>query len=462
MTELMTSLTGIFENIWLYGASFLLVLSLLVFVHEWGHYIVARMCGVRVEVFSIGFGKELFGRTDKNGTRWKFSLIPLGGYVKMFGDADPASAGHADSVKKDGEKPRKFTAAERKVAFFSQSVAKRSAIVFAGPAINFLFAILILGVLYVSYGKPETPAIITAVGVESAAEKAGFEPHDKVLEINGKKVYQFNDIQRTVTINLDDEMTFLVDRDGQEITLNVRPERKEITDRFGFTHDRGFLGVLGPGNGIDIGALETVNGRTLPEDEAARRQRVSNQLGREFTIGLKGDTDKNEFRVAPTRAQNESFTDPDSIFFNALVLNQGSVETVREFGVVGASVEAVKRTYQITTDSLYALWQIITGTRAATELGGIIRIGAIAGDMASQGFIALVTFAALLSINLGLINLFPIPLLDGGHLMFYGIEAAKGSPVSERVQDYAFRFGVVVLVGIMAFTNINDIFQLFK
>ena len=169
MTELMTSLTGVFENIWLYGASFLLVLSLLVFVHEWGHYIVARMCGVRVEVFSIGFGKELFGRTDKNGTRWKFSLIPLGGYVKMFGDTDPASAGHADSVSKDGEKPRKFTAAERKVAFFSQSVAKRSAIVFAGPAINFLFAILILGVLYVSYGKPETPAIITAVGVESAA-----------------------------------------------------------------------------------------------------------------------------------------------------------------------------------------------------------------------------------------------------------------------------------------------------
>ena len=135
---------------------------------------------------------------------------------------------------------------------------------------------------------------------------------------------------------------------------------------------------------------------------------------------------------------------------------------MRDFGVVGASVEAVKRTYQITTDSLYALWQIITGTRAATELGGIIRIGAIAGDMASQGFIALVTFAALLSINLGLINLFPIPLLDGGHLMFYGIEAVKGSPVSERVQDYAFRFGLVVLVGLMAFTNINDVFQLFK
>lgn len=460
MEDIFTSLSDIAGNVWIYGISFLIVLSVLVFVHEWGHYIVARLCGVRVEVFSIGFGKELFGRTDKNGTRWKFSLIPLGGYVKMFGDTDPASAGHDDKTKGKDGKVRKLTAAEKKVAFYTQPVLQRSLIVFAGPAINYLFAILVLAILYVSYGKPETPAVITAVEIGSAADKAGFRPHDEVLAINGSDVSRFGDIQRRVTISLDEEMEFLVNRNGNEITLTATPDRKELTDRFGFSHERGYLGILGPGNGISLESVKAVDGRDLPQDETARREIVENRLGSNFNITLEGYEGDSQFTVNPTRGRNDKMLDESSPFYNALILTSTPPEEFISMGPFQAVGEAVLRTYEITADSLRALGQIITGTRSATELGGIIRIGAIAGDMAQQGFIALVTFSALLSINLGLINLFPIPLLDGGHLMFYGIEAVKGSPVSDRAQEYAFRFGLVFLVALMAFTNLNDIFQL--
>ncbi len=460
MEDIFASVSNIAGNVWLYGISFLIVLSVLVFIHEWGHYIVARMCGVRVETFSIGFGKELFGRTDRNGTRWKFSLIPLGGYVKMFGDTDPASAGHDDKTKGKDGKVRKLTAKERKVAFFTQPVWQRSLIVFAGPAINFLFAILVLSILYISYGKPETPPVVTAVEIGSAADTAGLQPHDTVLEINGRKMNRFGDIQRIVTISLDEQMEFLVQRGEKTLTLTGTPKRKELTDRFGFKHERGFLGILGPGNGISLESIKSLNGRALPDDEQERRSAIQKRLGREFNITLAGYEEDSQFVISPTRERNSEILDVESSFYNALVLSNTPPEEFISMGPVTAVGQAVARTYEITTDSLRALGQIITGTRSATELGGIIRIGAIAGDMAQQGFIALITFAALLSINLGLINLFPIPLLDGGHLMFYGIEAVKGSPVSDQAQEYAFRFGLVFLVALMAFTNINDIFQL--
>jgi regulator of sigma E protease len=192
------------QNIWLYGGAFLLVLSILVFIHEWGHYIVAKMCGVKVESFSIGFGKELLGWTDRAGTRWKISLIPLGGYVKMFGDADPASAGKTENVADQATQTvRVMSETERKEAFFSQSVAKRMAIVFAGPAINFIFAVVVLAGLYVLYGQPVTPSLGAAVIVGSAADEAGFQPHDEVVSIDGRAIRRFEDIRTEVMIGLD-------------------------------------------------------------------------------------------------------------------------------------------------------------------------------------------------------------------------------------------------------------------
>ncbi|MAZ76327.1 MAG: RIP metalloprotease RseP [Micavibrio sp.] len=446
------------SNIWLYGVTFLLVLSILVFVHEWGHYIVARLCGVRVEVFSIGFGKELFGWNDKNDTRWKFSLIPLGGYVKMFGDTDMSSSGHVDGVN-NGEKIRPFTEDEKQVAFYLKPVWKRALIVFAGPGINFLFAILLLTGMYSIYGQPVTPPQASAVIEGSAADKAGFKPHDKVISIDGEKISRFEDIRRIVTVALDTPLKFKVDRDGKEVVLTATPARETMTDRFGFESSRGMLGIVGPSSGLHIDSIVAVNGKKVTTADE-RRAALLKAMDRPATISLDRGEQTDKFDIMPIAANNEALKDSESAGYNSLVIALSSDEEFMQHGILDGFTSAAAETWAITRSTLTALGQMVTGTRSATELGGIIRIGAIAGDMAQAGMIAIVTFTALLSINLGLINLFPIPMLDGGHLVFYGLEAIKGKPVSEKVQEYAFRVGFALLIGLMIFANINDIIQI--
>lgn len=448
------------SNIWLYGGAFVLVLSVLVFVHEWGHYIVARMCGVRVEVFSIGFGKELFGYTDKSNTRWKVSLIPLGGYVKLFGDSDPASMKHEEGKKDPKTKKIKpFTKAEKEVAFYNKPVWKRSAIVFAGPAINYIFAILILMGLYMFQGQPVTPPQAAAVIESSAAAKNGFEPHDTIISIDGKKINSFEDIRREMMIALDHEKHFVVERGGEEIDIYAAPERVEIEDRFGFKHSRGLLGLISPRNVVSIDDITRINGREY-ETLEQKRAVIQRNMGRKLTIETGRGDASDTLIVRPVPAMNEDLGAGDAEGSELLYL--GSVESQRfvKLSPVESVFEAVEEAFVITRGTLEALGQMIVGSRSATELGGIIRIGALAGDMAQQGVIALVLFTALLSINLGLINLFPIPLLDGGHLVFYAVEAVLGKPVPERIQEYAFRAGLAFLVCLMAFANLNDIMQL--
>jgi regulator of sigma E protease len=232
-----------------YVAAFIIVLSLLVFVHEWGHYIVARMCGVRVEMFSIGFGKELFGRYDKNGTRWKVCMIPLGGYVKLFGDVDPASAGHDENVK-DGEEIRPMSEAERKEAFFSQSVLKRSAVVIAGPAINYIFAFILMVGLFAFNGQPITPPVAAAVVGGSSADKSGFQPHDVIISIDDKPIASFEDVRREMMIALDTKKHFVVERDGELVDIFATPDKVTSEDRFGFKQSRGLLGLISPRHAI--------------------------------------------------------------------------------------------------------------------------------------------------------------------------------------------------------------------
>jgi regulator of sigma E protease len=451
-------------NIWLYGGSFLLVLSLLVFIHEWGHYIIARKCGIRVDVFSIGFGKEIFGFTDKNQTRWKFSMIPLGGYVKLFGDVDPTSAGHTETVVDDKSEapaaPRPMTPEECKVAFFSQSVGKRAAVVFAGPAINYLFAIIVLAGLYTFYGQPITPPVASAIVGDSAAEKVGFRPHDKVLKIDNVTINRFEDIRREVMVGLDEERTFTVERDGEVITMTTSPERIEEEDRFGFKNSRGMLGIIGPGNAVDVSHIVAINGKPYDDVEKVRAE-VLSRMDAVFSIDVKRSEDSIDTMVIlPRASQNEAMFDENSPDRNFLLISEAQTNVFIKHNIVESTALAINETITITLSTLSALGQMVTGTRSATELGGIIRIGAIAGDMAQSGVIALITFTALLSINLGLINLFPIPTLDGGHLVFYGLEVLKGQPISEQVQEYAFRVGFVMLVGLMLFANINDIMQL--
>lgn len=373
-----------------YLLPFVVVLSVLVFVHEWGHYIVARLCGVRIKVFSIGFGPEIFGRTDRAGTRWKFSWIPLGGYVQMFGDVDPTSARHADEVR-DPDLGRALTEEEKKVAFYTQPVAQRAAIVFAGPAINFIFAILIMAGMFMAQGQPYTPPVVGKLVAGSPAEKAGIKPDDKVISMDGTPIVRFQDMVLYTSVHMHQEIAVEIahykgDKTWSDKTriVKVTPAIITETDRFGFKSQRGRLGIMSP----------------------------------------------------------------------------AGVHEMQSHTPISAMTSAVVEVWNISSNTLQALWQIISGTRSTDELGGILRIGAYAGDFAKEGIVSLVMFAALLSVNLGLLNLFPIPMLDGGHLMFYAMETVKGKPMSERFQEYALRVGLVLLLGIMLFATWNDLVQL--
>ena len=446
-------------NIWFYGGAFILVLSILVFVHEWGHYIVARMCGVKVEVFSIGFGKELLGANDKNGTRWKLALIPLGGYVKLFGDVDPASAGHADGTEGEDGEIKPFTEAEKRQAFFAQPVWKRAAIVIAGPAINYIFAAILLSGLFVFNGQPVTPPVAAAVIGGSAADTHGFLPHDKVITIDGKRITTFEDIKREMMIALDLEKHFVIERDGERMDIYASPEKVTREDRFGFKHSRGLLGLISPRHAVKIETIKEIDGLEYSDVDAVRKALVQ-RMDKSFEITIKNGALSETLTVKPQGEFNEFIETPDADEHQFLFLTNVDANAFVKHPVHISIAQALEECWVITRGTLEALGQMVMGSRSAAELGGVIRIGALAGDMAQQGLIALIMFTALLSINLGLINLFPIPMLDGGHLTFYAVEAVLGKPIPERIQEYAFRVGFVFLVGIMVFANLNDIIQI--
>ena len=415
-----------------YGGPFILVLSLLIFVHEWGHYIVARMCGVKVVKFSIGFGKELFGRTDKNGTRWKFCMIPLGGYVQMFGDTDPASAHHTEGVE-EGDKCRPFTEEEKKVAFYAQPIAKRAAIVAAGPGINYLFAILILTCLYWLQGEPYLPAVAAALMKDQPAAEAGIQPDDKILALNGQKIERFEDLREITTLNMGKEMDVElvhVIKDQPYLDYQKYAEAKTAKDD----------------------AWAKAHPKETPpkeKDEDVRKPPV-----------LHWEEQSVHLKVTPRKVvETDRFGFKHEIGRMGIVGPKTEMDTIPHNPITALGA-ALKTTWKITSDTMQALGQMIMGTRSTDELGGILRIGAYAGDFAQQGLIAFITFAGLLSVNLGLVNILPIPLLDGGYLVMYAMEKVRGRPLHERVQEYALRVGLVFLLGIMFLATWNDLVQL--
>lgn len=354
--------------------TFLVVLTALVTVHELGHFLVARRFGVRVEVFSIGFGPELIGFTDRRGTRWRVAAIPLGGYVRMFGDADAAS--------RPSEGVDRMTDEERAVSFHHKPVGVRAAVIAAGPIANFLFAIVALAGLFMTAGQPFSPPIAAEVSPGTAAERGGIRAGDVVIEIDGAPVSRFEEIRRAVTLNPGRELSVVVRRDEREVGLTVVPDVREITDRFGNVQKIGLLGIRGG---------------------------------------------------AP------------------LVAVHPPLEAIHQ---------AAREVWGMVDGTLLSLGQIIRGTRGAEELGGPIRIAQMSGEVAQVGLVALVNFVAFLSVNLGLINLFPVPVLDGGHLLFHAIEAVFRRPLSVRTQEYGFRIGLALVITLMVFVTWNDIVQL--
>ncbi len=367
----MEFLTGAAHNI----ISLLVLLTPVVFVHELGHFWVARRSGVRVEVFSVGFGPELFGYTDRFGTRWKFSAIPLGGYVKMFGQADRV-------LEADGRE-RDMTAAERSVAFHHKRLWQRAAIVFAGPAANYVLTIAALTLLYAIVGQPNLPTVVGEVKLGSAAEAAGIQTGDRILSINGQSTKSFDDL-----------VSLVQNSGGQSLTLIIRRGESELP----------------------------ITAQPRPVDDAG------------------ADTSHQTFRLG--------------------IAPGGDPEYERR-SLLGAGEAAVGQTYHVTIQILVNLWQMVTGERSSQELGGVLRIGKIAGDVANSSYIDFLFLIPALSLNLGLLNLFPIPLLDGGHLTFYAIEAIRGRPLGERAQEWGLRIGVALVLGLMVFATWNDL-VLFK
>jgi regulator of sigma E protease len=359
-----------------YIIPFLFVLTIVVFFHELGHFLIGRLCGVRVLTFSIGFGPEILGFNDRYGTRWKISAIPLGGYVKFFGDENAASVPDESALAKMDE-------AERRVSFVHQRVGPRAAIVVAGPLANFLLAIVIFAGLFMIFGKQSTTPRVDAVQAESAAAAAGFKPGDVVLSINGKKIDSFADMQRIVSTSAGEKLAIVVERGGVDVTLTAVPQLKEVKDPFGNMHRMGVLGIS----------------RSLS---------------------------------------------PSDVKYTPV-------------GPLAAVGMGVQETWFVIDRSLAYIGGVFSGRQSADQLGGPIRIAEVSGEVASIGMSALMHLAAVLSVSIGLLNLFPIPLLDGGHLLFYGIEALRGRPLSERAQEMGFRIGFAIVVMLMIFATFNDI-----
>jgi len=376
--DIFTSLAGFGGTFLGYLIPFLFVLTIVVFVHEMGHFLVARWCGVGIKAFSIGFGPEIFGFNDRHGTRWRVAWIPLGGYVKFVDDENAASAGQK-SLESMSE-------ADRKISFQGKSLGQRAAIVAAGPIANFLFAILIFTAIFSIFGERITAPKVDSITPGSAAERAGFEPGDLVTSIDGTSITNFSEMQRIVATSPDRELHFVVDRGGAPIDLTAVPERQEITDRFGNTFKIGLLGIKRSAS---------------PDDWTLERH------------------------------------DPLTAF-----------------------VMGVKECYFVVSRSLGYLYDVIKGREDADQLGGPLRIAQVSGQVATAGFLALLNLAAIISVSIGLINLFPIPMLDGGHLLFYGIEAVRGKPLSESTQEIGFRIGLAFVLMLMIFATWNDLIHL--
>lgn len=352
-------------------AAFIAGFSFLVFIHEWGHYKMARLFKVRIDTFSIGMGKEIWGRTDKNGTRWRISAIPLGGYVKFFGDASAAS--------NPGDIPEGLTSNERDECFHFKPVWQRALIVFAGPAINLIVAVLIFASFIYIGGLRVAEPTLTGIVENSPAELAGLMEGDTVVSVEGAGIERFSDVQEIVVHYPSQTLLFEVLRDGELLALPVTVGSETFRDRFGNEYTRGRIG-----------------------------------------------------------ASTNKIKD-------------------LQFGISGSIAEGTRMGINMTKRMLTTLGEIIIGLRSVKELGGPVKIAKTIGEAASLGFDRFVTIIALLSLNLGIVNLLPIPVLDGGHLMFYAAEALKGSPLSKKAQEAGFIAGAALMLIFMVLVTLNDL-----
>lgn len=453
-------------SLWIYFVPFLVILTVLVFVHEMGHYLVARWNGVRVEVFSIGFGKTLFGWTDKAGTSWKIAAIPLGGYVKFFGDANPAST-------PDGEALSELTDEERQVSFHHKRLRQRVAIVAAGPIANFIYAIVVLAIVYVAFGQRTTPPEIGRVLPNSVGSAVNLQRGDVILEVDGDQVYRFEQVQQAVLLNPNRELQFKILRDGQAIDIAVTPAPFKTADIDGIEREFGDLGIVAS-NPARVGAVRAGSPAAVagfqPDDVIVQidgtgidtfeqlQDIVGASAGRELAVDVDRQGRVVALRVAA--AKNQRTLDDGSVVDYWLIGIERAQRPLVRHGPGTAVIEALRTSVDMIDGTLKYVGQMIIGRRGTEDLGGPLRIAQVSGEAAKLGIEQLIQLSVLLSLNLGLINLFPIPLLDGGHLMLYAYEAVRGRPLTDRMQEYAFRFGLAVILTLTVFVTWNDLVNL--
>ncbi|MDB5642544.1 MAG: putative enzyme [Hyphomicrobiales bacterium] len=360
-----------------YIVPFVCVLSVVVFFHELGHFAVGRWCGVKVDVFSLGFGPELLHFIDKKGTRWRLAALPLGGFVKFHGDLNAASVADHDAVSAMPDD-------ERAVSFFAQKVWKRAAIVAAGPIANFILSIVIFTLIFFSFGREVLSPRVNEVRANEAGAMAGFEKGDLIVSINGSDIGSWADMQRIVQASAGTPLGFVVRRGAKEVALTAVPGLRELKTPFG-------------------------------------TQRVG-------MIGLTAAADPSDWRI-------------------------------ERYSLLKSARLAVTETWFIVDRTGAYLGGLFAGREAADNISGPIGIAHMAGEVAKVGIVALFHFAAVLSVSVGLINLMPVPLLDGGHLLYYAVETLRGRPLSERAQEMGFRVGIALVGALMLFATANDIFR---
>lgn len=443
---------------------FLVLLTPLVFVHEMGHFLVARWNGVRVDVFSIGFGPELFGWKDRRGTRWKVCAVPLGGYIKMFGE-------HALEGGEEGKPPRDMTEEEKKVSFDRKRLSQRAWIVFAGPAANYIFAIIVIACSLVFLGQRYTPPVVGTVAEDSAAATAGLQPGDIILRVDGHAVSRFEDVAAKVAMRPNERMTLDVRRNGSVVRLPVTTDSVEARMIDNTVQEVGDLGIRYPmpavidsvmdGSAAAQAGLQSgdeivsINGEPV-EHFADLQAVVAESPGETLTLGVVRDRSRISVTAVPVRKQIE-LEDGSVREFGQLGIRVEPVTEVVQLGPLEAIGSATNWAYELTTGSLMAIGQIIVGKRDSNQMGGPIMIAQVSSQAAERGLVWFLEFMAMISVSLGLINLFPIPVLDGGHLLFYGIEAVRGRPLGEQAMEYSFRIGLALVVSLMIFVTVNDL-----
>ena len=445
-------------------AGFLFVLSIVVVIHELGHFLVARWCGVKVDSFAMGFGREIYGRNDKHGTRWRLNWIPLGGYVKFMDDANGASIPDADYIAN-------MTDEERTGSFHAKPLWQRAAVIFAGPFANFLLAIALFASLSMIWGVRTVPARVEELIAESPAARAGLQKGDLITRANDTKIESFGDLSRLVTTSIGRDLVLTYDRIGKQATAKVTPVMRVERDDFGGTIEFGDIGLTFPARIEEIIAespadkaglakgdiIREINGTHIV-NFTAMRDVVAANAGKPLSMTYDRDGRRTTVKITPDSVE-EKDAEGVTTTKGRLGLKGGSVpseSTFRHAGPIEALGIGVKDSYFVLAQSLGSIRKMIGRREGAAQLGGPLKIAAYAGKAAATGFDSLLSLTALISLSVGLFNLFPIPPLDGGHLLFYGAEALRGRPLSDGAKDIGLRTGFALILMLIMLVMWND------